>query len=100
MGAPAAWPAPGPEMTILHASAQHAALLQALPSLEADPRIDMSGVTEFDSAGLQLLLALRRSLAERGQTLQLVGNSAPVRDALQVFGLDALFEANENPESH
>jgi anti-anti-sigma regulatory factor len=41
---------------------------------------------------VQLLLATRRSVAERGATLTLVATSAPVAEALAVFGLDPTLE--------
>lgn len=76
-----------PDMTIALAAENHARLLAALPALVADSRLDMGGVTDFDSSGVQLLLALRASLAAEGRTLQIVQPSAVVRDALEVFGL-------------
>jgi anti-anti-sigma factor len=82
----AAW-AMGPEMTIAQSADNHAQLMAALPALAAYPRLEMSSVTDFDSSGIQLLVALRTSLAEKGQTLHLVAPSAVVRDALEVFGL-------------
>jgi anti-anti-sigma factor len=81
----------GPELSIVQASDNHAQLMQSLPELLKDPRLDLSLVTEFDSSGIQLLLALRASLHAQGQTLTLVQPSAVVRQALSVFGLqDAL----------
>lgn len=50
-------------------------------------RLDLSGVTNFDSAGLQLLLAARATLAERGQELELSGASQPVRAVLVSYAL-------------
>ncbi len=79
----------GPELTIAHAADAGQALLQALPA-HGDLVLDLSAVTDFDSAGVQLLLATRRCLAERGDALHLPAPSAVVRDALAVFGLQAL----------
>lgn len=81
----------GPDMTIVQASQNHQLLLQSMELLAADPRVDLSGVTECDSSGVQLLVALRSSLAERGQALQVHGMPAVVRDALDVYGLLPLF---------
>ena len=50
-------------------------------------QLDLASVSDFDSSGVQLLLSARRSLAERGHALQIVAASAPVRDALTLFGL-------------
>jgi anti-anti-sigma factor len=52
--------------------------------------LDLSPVTDFDSAGVQLLLATRRSLAESGTRLRIQSPSAAVRDGLTVFGLQDL----------
>ena len=86
----AAW-AIGPEMTIAQAADNHGQLMAALTVLAGFPRLEMSAVTDFDSSGVQLLMALRASLAEKGQTLHLVAPSAVVRDALETFGLLSQF---------
>ena len=57
-----------------------------------DLTLDLSEVTDFDSAGVQLLLAARRSLVERGQRLHVAAASQVVRDGLQVFGLQSLLD--------
>ncbi len=49
---------------------------------------DLQAITEMDSAGLQLLLALQRSLARQGQELTLQAISPAVRQALKSYGLD------------
>jgi anti-anti-sigma factor len=83
----------GPELTIVQAAATHASLAQALADGPGDLLLDLGGVTDFDSAAVQLLLATRRSLAERGDALRLTQASVAVRDALDVFGLDSLLPA-------
>jgi anti-anti-sigma factor len=81
----------GAEVSIVQAADNHERLLQALPALIDDPRLDMSQVTEFDSSGIQLLLALRANLSSQGKSLTLFQPSPVVREALAVFGLqDAL----------
>lgn len=77
----------GPELTIPFAAACRDTLVQALASTAGDLRLDLSGVTDVDSAGLQLLLCTRRSLAERGDALLIVACSAAVEEALGIFGL-------------
>jgi anti-anti-sigma factor len=89
---PAAWSAP-PEFNIVNAAQIHAQLSESLPALSACPRVDLSEVAEFDSSGVQILLALRASLAAEGQTLTLQGASPVVRDALKTFGLDDHFSS-------
>ena len=83
----------GPDLTIPFAAEAHATLAQAIQATTGTLVLELSGVSEFDSAGLQLLLAARRSLAERGLALRLAAPSDVVQDALRVFGLAQLFEA-------
>lgn len=82
----------GPELTISQAAALRDALVDALCATAGDLQLDLGAVTEIDSAGVQLLLATRRSVAERGATLTLTAASAPVAEALAVFGLDPHLE--------
>ncbi len=88
----------GPELTIAHAATAREALMDAWPP-HGDLALDLSGVTDFDSAGVQLLLAARRGLTERGDALQLVSPSAVVADALAVFGLQGLFSGPASPQA-
>jgi ABC-type transporter Mla MlaB component len=87
----AAWPAElGGELNIPLAT-------ERLPELQALARacppgtcceLDAAGITECDSAGVQLLLALRRSLAHRGSTLRLRGLRGALAQALATYRLD------------
>lgn len=76
----------GPELTVAHAADARQRLLAAIQQGHG-VALDLSAVTDFDSAGVQLLLATRRHQAERGQPLVLRRASEPVRDALATFGL-------------
>ena len=77
----------GPELTIAFAAAGRDTLLQALTDAPGDLQLDLGGVTEMDSAGLQLLLSTQRSLAQRGQRLHVTASSPAVDAALATFGL-------------
>jgi len=65
------------------------AQIDAAPS-EAPLHLALDGVAECDSAGVQLLLALRHSAQAEGRPLQLAGSSPAVREALGTFGLQGL----------
>lgn len=81
----------GPEMTMPVAAAVRGQLVEALN--RAGPlSLDLGGASDFDSSGIQLLLAARRSLAARGDSLNLHAASAPVRDALAIYGLGDLLK--------
>jgi anti-sigma B factor antagonist len=74
------------EMTIYRAAELKPALLAAVRAHEA-PALDLSAVTEFDSAGLQLLLAARREAARLGRRLDVTAASPAVRDVFALLGL-------------
>ncbi len=97
------------ELTINEAQAQHERLLawlMALPAAPGDggdpgadaasadagdaPALDLSAVSACDSAGVQLLLATRASLAGRGQRLRFGAVSPVVDEVLGRFGLRSL----------
>ena len=78
----------GPELTVVQAGACREALVDALCAGTGDLALDLSGVTDIDSAGVQLLLALRHSVGARGGRLLLGTPSAEVCAALAVLGLD------------
>ncbi len=82
----------GTELTIAYAAASRELILQALEQNPQGLALDLSAVTEFDSAGVQLLLATAHSLAQRGQALQLHGASSVVEQSLSVFGLQHLLD--------
>ncbi|MCV2349986.1 lipid asymmetry maintenance protein MlaB [Paucibacter sp. Y2R2-4] len=80
----------GPELTIAQAAEQHQRLLEAVQGLESSVlRLDLSNVSDFDSAAIQLLLATQRSLQDKAAELQLHQPSAVVLAALRCYGLDA-----------
>jgi anti-anti-sigma factor len=74
------------EMTIYRAAELHPALLDAVRTQDA-PALDLSAVTEFDSAGVQLLLVARREAGRLGKRLVLQGASPAVRDVFALLGL-------------
>ncbi len=83
------------DFNIVQVSALHADWLQRLMDAASHPvpwELDASGVQEFDTAALQLLLGLKRGLAQQGQTLSLCAPSAVVLASLQTYGLDAALE--------
>jgi anti-sigma B factor antagonist len=76
----------------IHAIAQHRETLMAMV-LDGQHAFDASGITEMDTAGLQLLLAAQRSVALQGHELSLEPASSVVRDVLKTYGLDLDLQA-------
>lgn len=80
----------GPELTIAQAADTHGLLLETLSRLDGlNLSLDLSGVSDFDSSAVQLLLATERSMRERNARLTLQEPSAVVLAALSCYGLNA-----------
>lgn len=78
-------------LTIAEAAETRLALLAALETAErqGDVAVDLSGVTDFDTAGAQLLVATSRWLRQRGQIPQLSAVSPSVLAVAQALGASA-----------
>ena len=62
--------------------------------LFADPaptEVDLSGVTEFDSSGLQLLMLAKTTALAQGRPFTLVGHSEAVIDAFELLDMAGYF---------
>ncbi len=75
------------ELTIFRAAELMPALLRQPPPLE----IDLSGVTDFDTAGLQLLMLAKKSAQAAKRELRLVGHSPAVIDVFELLNVAAYF---------
>jgi anti-sigma B factor antagonist len=78
------------ELTIYRAAELKQTLLETLiahPALE----IDLSGVTEVDSAGVQLLMLAKQTARAAKREVTLVGHSPAVVEVLELLDLAAYF---------
>ncbi len=82
------------ELTIYRAAELCETLKSTLAALPAGAElaIDLAGVTEMDSAGVQLLIAARRSAAAAGRALSLRDTSPAVEEVFATLRLAPLFE--------
>jgi anti-anti-sigma factor len=96
-GASGGWRLSG-ELTIQHAAAQGEQLRQWIG--DGMVSVDLSAVEACDSSGVQLLVAARRSVAARGQSLELRDASAPVRDVFGRFALTGLLSSDVVTREH
>ena len=78
------------DMTIYGAVALKAKLLDALKGA-SQLEVDLARVGEVDTAGVQLLLLLKREAQKSRKALRLVGHSPATLDALDLFNLGAHF---------
>ncbi len=90
---PTALPALEGELTIQFAAAQHQKLLALLEDTTSGLSLDLSSIEACDSSGIQLLLAARKSLAERHVPFEIHAASTAVTDVLRTYGLQHLMAA-------
>ncbi|TMH60351.1 MAG: STAS domain-containing protein [Betaproteobacteria bacterium] len=81
-------------MTIYEAAADKPLLLSALATAK-ETEIDLSSVDEMDTAGLQLLLLVKRESLKAGKVLRLTGHSPASLDVLERYNLGAYFSSRE-----
>jgi anti-anti-sigma factor len=75
------------ELTIFRA-------MELKPVLLAEPavdQIDLSGVTDLDTAGLQLLMLAKKTALAKKCDVQLVGHSPAVLDVFELLNVAAYF---------
>lgn len=77
------------ELTI-HAAVEHKDRLLAAVRGGAGIRLDLAGVSELDTAGLQLLLLVKREAAAHHVTVELCNLSPAVTEVLTVAHLSEL----------
>lgn len=78
------------EMTIYRAAELKQTLLASLDQPDA-LEIDLSAVTELDTAGVQLLILIKELTQEKRQELHLIAHSPAVLEVLELFNLAAYF---------
>jgi anti-anti-sigma factor len=75
-------------LTIPYAIEQHTLLRDAMAA--GTSVLDLGGITECDTSGVQLLLAATRRAQSQHVHLELRNASGAVRDTLQRYGLESL----------
>ncbi len=78
------------EMTIYTAAEQKTALFDELEHCDT-LTLDLAAVDEIDSAGIQILLALKRQADQTECELQLLSPSPSVREVMDLLELDTYF---------
>lgn len=78
------------DLTIYNAAELNRALLAQLDDAES-LELELGGVAELDSAGLQVLAMLKREALQRGVDLQLTRHSEAVYEVLELFGMQSEF---------
>lgn len=68
--------------------------MELKPVLFAEPpvtEVDLSAVSEFDSAGLQLLMLAKRTAQAQGRAFHLTGHSEAVIDVFELLNVGGYF---------
>ncbi len=74
------------DLTIYNAAESHESLLAFVDDFKGF-EVDMTSVNEIDTAGIQLLLQLKRKAAQEEQSIQLSGCNEQVCDLLDLYQL-------------
>jgi len=83
---------PEGEMTIYQASELKSALLDGISGdNEQEIEINLSGVTEMDTAGFQLLVLAKREAIHRNKTLRLVSHGAVTLGIMDLYNMASYF---------
>ncbi len=82
--------APEGELTIYTALEQKKSLMQVIEK-QAVIEVDLSRVTEIDTAGLQLLVLAKQESLRRNLPLKMSGHSRSVLDVIDLCNLSAFF---------
>ena len=77
------------DLTIYHAFEQKTMLLDALDSADL-LELDLSQVSEIDSAGLQLLILLKKEAQRAGKRFAIVAHSQSIRAVIDFCNLAAV----------
>lgn len=77
-------------MTIYNAAEIKTQLMGGLQTANI-VELDLSHVTEMDTAGFQLLVMSKRESQRLGHTLRIVAHSPAVREVIDFFNMDAFF---------
>lgn len=78
------------EMTIYNAAELKPALLHALEQSD-EIEIDLAGISEIDTSGVQLLMLMKREAVAARKALKLAGHSPAVLEAFELLRLGNWF---------
>ncbi|MGH8460843.1 MAG: STAS domain-containing protein [Stenotrophobium sp.] len=77
---------------VLSGELRFATVAAALAQAGGADTLDLTSVTRADSAGIALLLELRRRASKRGHALRISGANSQVRGLIRFFGLENILE--------
>ena len=78
------------DMTIYNAATQKPMLMEALAQCE-ELNLDLSQVSEMDTAGFQILLLTKREAIKANKTMRLTAHSKAVTELLDLYNMVGYF---------
>lgn len=78
------------DLSIYQASEARDAFAALLPLNASAWQLDLASIGDFDSAGLQLLLVIQRTLSQGGTPVTVVDATAAVRETIALLRLESL----------
>ena len=78
------------ELTIYHGQEIRDGLIEHLAA-NNEIELNLSGITEMDTAGFQLLLAAKREGTRRGKIVRFVSHSQATLDVIDLYSMAAQF---------
>ncbi|KYC29168.1 Anti-sigma-factor antagonist [Sterolibacterium denitrificans] len=78
------------DMTIYHAEALKEKLIHGVESSDM-LELDLSGVAEIDTAGIQLLMLAKRESQACGKSLNIIAHSPAVHELIDFFNIAGYF---------
>jgi ABC-type transporter Mla MlaB component len=81
------------DLTIYEVREAREALLALLPTQPCPWQLDLSGLGELDSAGIQLLLSLQKTLSAGGYSADVIALAPGARALLELLRIPSLYPA-------
>ncbi len=78
------------EMNIYHANEMQKEFLKHLEKCKS-MELDLTGVSEIDTTGFQLLLQLKRECNEDGKEVLLTSHSPAILEVIELYGMEGYF---------
>jgi anti-anti-sigma factor len=79
------------ELTIFTAAELKQRLIAALTTGSIEVEVDLSQVSEIDSAGIQLMVAAKREASARNLALRFTSHSSAVFNLIELYDLSGYF---------
>lgn len=81
------------ELTVKYVHNFYTYLMESVDSYSG-VLLNLIGVVEMDTAGFQLLVALKKEIMEQGKSFAIIGSSTEVDEVISLYGAGHFFNAS------